>query len=156
MRLLLPGHGPHEPSVRHFAGTTGYDSEILFTGDDVSLEDALAAADIVLLLGQRDTSPSALAAAMAAGSAVAASRTPAATVLLRDGESAMLTPLGDPRRSTAAILKLCDSPELRRRLGESAAAVRETRGDAARVALQQMLETVTQTYKGLHVSPAGR
>jgi hypothetical protein len=119
-RLLLPGHGPYEASIRFFAGTTGYDPEIYFTGDDFSRADCLAAADVAVFLGERDTSPSALAAAMAAGLPIAASRTPDALLRLKDRHSAVLVGLGDPRRSTAALLDICDQPDLRERMGQAA------------------------------------
>jgi glycosyltransferase involved in cell wall biosynthesis len=138
-KLVLPGHGPHEPSIRFFAGTTGYESEIFFTGEAVVLEDALAAADLALFLGERDTSPQALSAAMAAGSAIVASHTPCAMHLLREGVSALLAPPRDPRRAAAAMLKLCDSPDLRRQLGAAVAASRgETRPQHVRQTLDQV------------------
>jgi hypothetical protein len=138
-RLVLPGHGPHEPSVRFFAGTTGYGSEVFFTGEDVALEDALAAADLALFLGERDTSPQALSAAMAAGLAIVATQTPCATHILRDGVSALLAPPRDPRRCAAAMLRFCDSPGLRRQLGAAAAA---SRGDTRPRHVRQTLEQV--------------
>jgi hypothetical protein len=137
-RLVLPGHGPYEDSIRFFAGTTGYGSEILFTGDEVTLEDALAAADLALFLGERDTSPQALSAAMAAGSAVVASDTPCAAHILREGVSALLSPACDPRRAAAAMLKFCDSPDLRRRLGAAAKA----HSDASPQRVRQTLERI--------------
>ncbi len=137
-RLVLPGHGPHEPSIRHFAGTTGYGSEIAFTGEDIALEDALAAADLALFLGERDTSPQALAAAMAAGSAIVATRTPCATHILQDGVSALLVPPRDPRRGAAAMIKFCDSPDLRRRLGAAA----QSRRDTSPAHIRQTLERI--------------
>lgn len=137
-KLVLPGHGPYESSIRFFAGTTGFDSEILFTGEDVALEDALAAADLALFLCERDTSPQALSAAMAAGSAVVATHTPCATHILREGVSALLAPPRDPRRCAAVMLKFCDSPDLRRRLGAAAKAHSDTRPEHIRQVLEQI------------------
>lgn len=116
-RLVLPGHGPYESSVRYFAGTTGYGADTMFTGERFPLEDLLAAADVTLFLGEHDNSPAALAAAMVGGCAIVASRTPAQAGLLEHEVSALMTPLRDPRRMTAALLRMCDSAELRARLG---------------------------------------
>ena len=137
-RLVLPGHGPHEPSIHHFAGTTGYGAEALFTGEEVALEDALAAADLALFLGERDTSPQALASAMTAGSAIVAARTPCAEHLFEDGVSALLAPPRAPRLSAAAMLKFCDSPDLRRRLGAAARALGDRTPAHIRPALDQI------------------
>ena len=137
-KLILPGHGPHEPSILFFADTTGFGSEILFTGREIALEDALAAADLALFLGDRDTSPQALSAAMTAASAIVATRTPCATHLLREGVSALFAPPRDPRLGAAAMLKFCDSPDLRRRLGAAAA----SGGDTSPRHVRQRLERI--------------
>jgi glycosyltransferase involved in cell wall biosynthesis len=137
-KLILPGHGPHEDSIRFFADTTGFGSEILFTGEEIALEDALAAADLALFLCDRDTSPQALSAAMTAASAIVATRTPCATHLLREGVSALFTPSGDPRLGAAAMLKFCDSPDLRRRLGAAAASNSDTTPEHIRQTLERI------------------
>jgi glycosyltransferase involved in cell wall biosynthesis len=148
-RLILPGHGPYESSVRYFSGTTGYGSETIFTGERFPIEDALAAADIALFLGERDNSPSALASAMAGGSAIVASRTPAQAHALEHDATALLTPLRDPRRATAAILKFCDSADLRHRLGAAAQILRDARPAHVRALLEQIYENaLTRCGKG--------
>jgi glycosyltransferase involved in cell wall biosynthesis len=55
--------------------------------------------------------------ALACGTPLIASDTPAARELLVDGESALLVPPGDPAALTEAVRHLSDDPELARRLG---------------------------------------
>jgi glycosyltransferase involved in cell wall biosynthesis len=57
---------------------------------------------------------------LAAGKPVVTADTPAARSLLRDGESALLVPAGDPEALAAAILRLRDDPALRGRLAAGA------------------------------------
>ena len=59
--------------------------------------------------------------ALAAGKPLVTADTPAARSLLRDGETALLVPAGDPRALAAAILRLRDDPALRARLAAGAA-----------------------------------
>lgn len=137
-RLVLPGHGPYESSIRYFSGTTGYGSETVFIGEQFPLEDLLAAADVTLFLGDLDSSPAAFAAAMAGGCAIVASRTPAQSYLLEHESSALLTPLRDPRRMAAAVLRMCDSAELRARMGAGAKARGAATSAQARARLEQI------------------
>lgn len=121
LRLLLPGGGPADRYVRFFAATTGYDPEVFFTGGQFSRADCLAAADIACFLDERESGVSALVEAMAAGSAIIASATPDHLELLgEDSQAALLASPGDPRTASAALLKLTEDPDLRRRLGEGA------------------------------------
>lgn len=119
VRLLLPGDGRTFRSVQFFADTTGYLSEIYFTGYDMSRSQSLAAADVAMTTGERTTSPAALAAAMAAGLAVVATALPQ-TLEYLPADAALLVATKDPRRSAAATLKLCDEPQLRLELGSRA------------------------------------
>jgi glycosyltransferase involved in cell wall biosynthesis len=75
---------------------------------------------------------------MAAGTAIVATDTPCATHLLCEGVSALLAPKGDPRRCAAAMLKFCDSPDLRRQLGAAAKAHVDTRPQRVRQALERI------------------
>ena len=118
--LLLPGGGPHERHVRFFAGTTGHDEDVFFTGTRFALADCLAASDLAAFFRTRDVGVSAAAAAMAAGLGIAGSRTPDLAELAPDGEAALLVEPGDPRVAAAAMLKLVEQPDLAGRLGEEA------------------------------------
>ena len=55
--------------------------------------------------------------ALACGAPLVTADTPAARELLRDGESALLVPAGDPEALAAALRRLAADPELSARLG---------------------------------------
>ena len=55
--------------------------------------------------------------ALACGTPLVTADTPAARELLRDGESSLLVPAGDPRALAAAVRRLAGDPELARGLG---------------------------------------
>lgn len=64
--------------------------------------------------------------ALACGTPLVTADTPAARELLRDGESALLVPAGDPAALADAVRRLARDPELARRIGEGGlAAYRE-------------------------------
>lgn len=121
LRLLIPGDGPAMNHVRFFAGTTGYDNEIHLVERRFSRADALAAADIALLMYEDSCGLSALAQTMYAGVPIVAAATPEVTECLVDGESALLAQPGSPRANSARLLQMVDDPELGKRLARSAA-----------------------------------
>jgi len=68
--------------------------------------------------------------ALACGTPLVTADTPAARELLRDGESALLVPPGDPGALAAALRRLAGDPELGRRLSAGGlAAYREQAGE---------------------------
>lgn len=118
--LLFPGGGPHAAHVRFFAGTTGYNSEVFFPGERWTVGEALAAADVAVLFHEREVGVGTLAAAMAAGLPIAASRLNDVAELAPDGEGALLVEAGDPRAAAAALLRLLEDADLAERLAAAA------------------------------------
>jgi glycosyltransferase involved in cell wall biosynthesis len=72
--------------------------------------------------------------------AVVASDIPPVSELVNDGESGLLVPLGDGAALASAVERIVDSPELRRRLGASAAI--RVRGFTAREAALDLARIV--------------
>lgn len=120
LRLLLPGGGPNEPRVRFFANTTGHGHEAVFTADRFTLGESLAAADIALVLHHTALGVGALPDSMAAGLPVVASSVPDLAECVTHDVDAILVKPNSPRETAAGILRLADSRELRRRLGDAA------------------------------------
>ena len=108
LRLLFPGGGPIARHVRFFAGTTGYDDEVHFTNDRFGREDTLASADAAALFVERDCGTAALAAAMAAGMPILASRTPDIAELAPHERVSLLAEPCEPRLAAAAIARLME------------------------------------------------
>jgi len=125
--LLIPGDGPARERARYFAGTTGYDDEVLFSSDypaelahTTGRSDALAAADVALFLAERDTGIMALAQSMCVGKPIAASNTPDIAECAPNNSSALLSATGDPRAASANVLRLMEDSELASELAVTA------------------------------------
>jgi len=120
VHLIVPGRGPELRHVRFFAQATGRAAEVHLTEDRFARADVLAAADVALLLHERDCGLSALAASMAAGLPIVASATPDVAECAPHEAAALLTPPATPQEIAAAILHLADDAELARRLAAEA------------------------------------
>jgi glycosyltransferase involved in cell wall biosynthesis len=120
LRLVLPGTGPDEEHVRYYAGTTGLGSEVFLTEGRCSPREALAAADLAIFLHERDCGVGALAAAMAAGLPIVASRTPDVAECTGEGEAALLVEPGSPREGSAGVLRVLDDADLAGRIAQAA------------------------------------
>jgi len=105
------------------------------------LGDELAAAHICLGIfgGSAKASrviPNKVWQAMAVGRPIITADTPGAREVLRDGDDAVLVPVGDAGALAAALARLSNDPELRARLGARARQRYETCGAPERVADQ--------------------
>lgn len=122
--LAMPVSGPTRKRVHFFARTTGYNDELFepekFASHRLTRRDALAAADIALLLSERDCGVSALAAALSAGLPMAISDCPEMAEWATDEKAALCCPPETPRASSAALLKLIEDPALSEKLAQNA------------------------------------
>ncbi|MBN1943814.1 MAG: glycosyltransferase family 4 protein [Phycisphaerae bacterium] len=143
-RLIIPGRHPREPRVRFFANTTGFGHEAIFTGDEFSREELLAAADVAAFLYERDLGVTALAEAMAAGVAILATTTPDVMEICENETTALLAQPGSPRSAAAAMLRLIEDADLRRRLGKAGRAHAEEH--FRRTAVRTRLERIYATF----------
>lgn len=132
VRLLLPGGGPFQRSVRFFAGTTRLEAEIFLTGEDIPLPDALAGADVALFLAQNDVPLGSLAAAMAAGLPIVASDRGDIAEFAPHDRAALLVKVDCARAHGVAALKMIESPDVAKRLGGAAMAIAGEQFDPAR------------------------
>jgi len=147
LRILFPGGGPIARHVRFFAGTTSYDEEVYFTNDRFSREDTLASADAAALFVERDCGTADLAAAMAAGLPILASRTSDIAELAPHEEVALLAEPCEPRLAAAIIARLMEDSSL------AAALARQGRARAEKLfapnACRKRLEEI---YEGVQSS----
>lgn len=122
LRLLIPGIGPAEPTVRNFAATLGYDREIFMTSERLGLQAALAAADIMVFLPTGDCPVVSLAAGLAAGLPAVVWGTPDMRELTDEGRASEVYAVGDVRSASAALLRLVDDPAAAQALAAAAGA----------------------------------
>ena len=120
-KIVFPGGGPYEQSVKFFSDTTGYPDDIFFTGGSFTIQDILWAADIAAFFYERDCGVTILTEAMLSGLTILATTTPDITSICRHEQNALLVKPNDPRAASAVLLRVMDDDDLKKRLGQSAA-----------------------------------
>lgn len=114
-RLLIAGAG--DASGLRIGESVTLDARVLRDDEVASLHRRAA---IIAFPYERITQSGALLTAMAFGKAIVASDLPGFAETLRDGESALLVPPGDPVALASAIVRLLNDATLRKRLGDAA------------------------------------
>jgi glycosyltransferase involved in cell wall biosynthesis len=120
LRLLVPGRGEAAEHVRFYVNSGGQEAEAFLTEGIYATPEAVSAADAALFFPERDCGVGALAAAMAAGLPIVASRTPDVAECTVGGEGAWLVPPGDPREGAAGVMRVLDDVDLARRISQAA------------------------------------
>lgn len=110
--------------------------------------EVLARASVVVLpttVREYPTGQSVLLEAMAMGKACVVTDTPAMREYVRDGETALLVPLGDPGALRAAVDRLLADEALRSRIGRRARDVEDSHGGAAQMwaSIASVLDEIT-------------
>jgi len=121
VRLLVPSDGPARANVEYFASQIGHGDEVFFTAGRLTIQEALAAADLALLLPEGDCCMWSLAAAMAAGLAIVAWETEDIAELAGGAGALSLARAGDVRSATAEVLRLLEDQAASTSLGARAA-----------------------------------
>jgi glycosyltransferase involved in cell wall biosynthesis len=124
-RLTVIGEGPERSSLEAQAAAAGLDGRIDFRGrvDDKDLQDAFAAADVLVLpsivdaRGDTEGLGVVLLEAMSCGVPVVGSRAGGITDIIEDEASGLLVPPGDPAPLASALERLARDPALAARLG---------------------------------------
>jgi glycosyltransferase involved in cell wall biosynthesis len=109
-RAVVVGDGPDRALLPADAPL-----ELLGERDDVP--ELLAASDVFVLFSRSEGLPMSILEAMAAGLPVVASNVGGVPELVADGETGLLVPPGDPQALAAALRRLVENEDLRRRLG---------------------------------------
>lgn len=128
-RLVHIGGGGLLKTLKRDAENLGLADRIDWRGARPQTEvlEALRAADIFVLAskiaadGDRDGLPNVLMEAQSQGLATVATAVSAIPELIRDGETGLLTPPGDPAALSAALKTLIEDPDRRRMLGRAGA-----------------------------------
>ncbi|HYD99209.1 MAG TPA: glycosyltransferase family 4 protein [Alphaproteobacteria bacterium] len=117
-RLTLAGDGPVE-AFRAEAERLGLGGRCHFAGwvDEAESRALLRGCDALVLPSRHEGLPMAILEAMAEGRAVVATPVGSVAEAVRDGETGLLVPPGDPAALAAALFRLAIEPELRCRMG---------------------------------------
>jgi colanic acid/amylovoran biosynthesis glycosyltransferase len=125
--LHVAGDGPMGPQIRDQVRRLGLDRMVTLHGplsqdavqDLVRRAAVLAAPCVIARSGDRDGLPTVLLEAMAMGTPVVATPVTGIPELVRDLDTGLLAPEGDPFALADRIARLLDDPELRLDLAEA-------------------------------------
>lgn len=141
--LVLAGRGAEEEKLRRRIGELDLEGRVLLPGYIKGLGAWYAMADAVVTASRIEGLPFNVMEAMYCGRPVVASTVKGHIDLLKDGESGLLYPYGDPAACAAAIRRLMDDPSLGCRLAEKAA---ET---VRRYSLEEVFPQVMRAYESV-------
>lgn len=122
VRLVLVGDGPERPLLEEITAQLGIAGRVEFAGRiaEDRVGEQLARADALVLVSSYEGLSHTLLEASAAGLAVIASDRGGNPEVVRDGETGLLVPYGDPGALGAALTRLRDDEALRLRLAGAA------------------------------------
>jgi glycosyltransferase involved in cell wall biosynthesis len=122
-RLRIYGSGPEEGALREQARSLGIAGTVEFRGPTAGIEAALSQASIFMLPSRQEGLPMSLMEAMACGLPSAAfDCAPGVRELLTDEADGLLVPSGHVPALAAALDRLVQDGDLRRKLGDNATA----------------------------------
>ena len=141
--LLIAGDGPERPALEALSAELGTRPRVRFIGWTEALPALYATMDVCALTSLNEGTPVAIIEAMAAARAVVATAVGGVPDVVRDGETGLLIPHGEPSALAAAVIRLSNA-ELRQRLGARA---REDVGQ--RFAGERLVADVAALYADL-------
>lgn len=148
--LLLPGSGALLEECRAQAQALGIAERVIFPGYITEMGAWYPLADAAVSSSRSEGLPFNIMEAMYCGLPVAASAVKGHTDLIRDGESGLLYPYGDPSACAACLRRLMDDPELAARLAARA------REDVVQYGLERVLPQVMAQYRSVLPLPAAK
>jgi glycosyltransferase involved in cell wall biosynthesis len=121
LRLRLVGDGPDREMLEQFAAENQLGNAAIFTGavNQDQIRELYAAADVFALASFAEGIPVVLMEAMAMTIPCVTTWITGIPELIRNGEDGLLVAPSDTEGLAAAVARLMDDPELRRRLGEA-------------------------------------
>lgn len=143
--LHVYGGGPQEDELRAQADAAGLAGSVEFRGVTSEVEAALTGASVFALPSRAEGFPMSVLESMAFGlPTVAFDCAPGVRELLDDGETGLLVRPGDTAAFAAALDRLVDDAELRRRMGAAA------RGSVQRFRPDRVLDRWERLFSLLH------
>ena len=150
-RLLIAGDGELRAATEHAVRDLRVEGKVRFAGWQLDLPRLYDAIDVILLSSLNEGTPVSLIEAMAAGRPVVATRVGGVPDVVRQGETGLLVPPGDPAGMADAMRILGGDPEMRLRLGMAA-----RREAAARFRAERLVDDVARLYTAALAEKRGR
>jgi L-malate glycosyltransferase len=121
-RLVMVGDGSERTNCLHRARLLGVADECVFVGKQPNIVDYLCASDILLLPSEQESFGLAALEAMACELPVIASHVGGLPEVITDGETGLLSPVGDLDKMSEDAVRLLMDKKLRRQMGRAARA----------------------------------
>jgi glycosyltransferase involved in cell wall biosynthesis len=146
-KMVVVGGGPLEGKLRKEAKKRGVSRYFSLLGERPDAADILGLFDVFVLPSLWEGLPLVLIEAAARGKPIVATDVEGTREVVKDGETGLLVPPGDPGAMAEAVLRLLRDPALARRLGERA------RAEIPPVfSLTRMVEETARLYHELALS----
>lgn len=139
--LRIYGAGPLHATLAEHISELGLDDQVLLMGPTQQVPEALLASSVFALSSDFEGLPVVLCEAMACGvPCVSVDCGPGIREVIRDEEDGLVVPPHDPDALAAAITRLIDDEELRRRMGSAA------RENVRRFSVEEIMRRWDETF----------
>lgn len=145
-RFLIVGEGPLRAELEAQARSLGLDQAVIFCGLRRDIPAVLAALDVLVFSSRWEGLPVTLLEGMAAARPVVSTAVGGVGEVVKDGESALLVPPGDPAALAEACLRVLREPKLADKLA-TAAYVRVCANYSLDVMLRRTLELYEELWQ---------
>lgn len=108
LRFLVVGQGPLLEEMRRFVTDQGLEGVVIYPGYQDEVHEFHAALDLHLFLSFSEGLPRAVLESMAAGTPVVGTRVTGVVDVIKDGETGLLIPAGDPVAAAGAVRRILD------------------------------------------------
>jgi glycosyltransferase involved in cell wall biosynthesis/CelD/BcsL family acetyltransferase involved in cellulose biosynthesis len=127
VHLVQIGGGPQREALLELRDSLGLQDRVTFEGDvwETRPADRIADHDLFVLPSRLEGLPMTVMEAMLAGLPIVATDVGSVREAVRDGETGLVVPPGDPEALASAIVALRDDPERRREMGMRARRIAE-------------------------------
>jgi len=113
IKVVFPGSGSEEKTVRSFAETTGFSDDVHFVGDRFSRAEIASASDIAMFCRKKACGLTRPVTSMANGLVVATTSTDEMNKFCTNGENSLVFEDNAPQGISRGLASLVDCPDLR-------------------------------------------
>ncbi len=143
-RLAVVGDGPERNPAQRLARRLGVEDDVLFLGNQESMAELLAMADVLLLPSESESFGLVALEAMSCATPVVASRRGGLVELVEDGHSGRLCDPDDRAAFVSAVRSILEDPERAREMGRAGREIARER-----FCIQCILDRYLDLYAGL-------